>query len=731
MSELIQTFSRQIADELQVRPGQVKAVADLLDEGNTIPFIARYRKEMTGELDENVVRTIQERLQSLRNLAARKEEVHRLIAEQEKMTPELATAIEAAKTLTELDDIYRPYRPKRKTRAGVAKEKGLEPLALWLTDKPTGDVLQEAAKYIDAEKGVVSAEEALAGALDIFAEWVADDAKTRQYVRDLTMKKGTIKSTATGKGDQERDVYGMYAEYEEPVSKVVPHRVLAMNRGEKEEALKIAIVAPVGEILQGLERQHLSRKPTVAHEHLRAALEDGYKRLIEPSIEREVRAALTEKAEEQAIHVFAQNLKQLLLQPPVKGKTVLAIDPAFRTGCKVAVLDETGRVLDIAVTYPTAPRHDVQGAKRILQGLVDKHGVDVITIGNGTASRETEQFVAEFIGEQSRELVYLIVNEAGASVYSASKLAGEEFPNLDVAERSAVSIGRRLQDPLAELVKIDPKSIGVGQYQHDVSQKKLEEQLTAVVESAVNSVGVDLNTASPSLLAYISGLSATVAKNVVKYREETGKFTSRAQLGKVPRLGPKTYQQAVGFLRIADAEQPFDNTPIHPESYPAAKKLLASMGFKVEDIVKASRREEFRQSLSALNLEQQAADLDIGVPTLKDIVEALQKPGRDPRDELDPPLFRTDVLKIEDLEPGMRLKGTVRNVVDFGAFVDIGVKQDGLVHISELADRFVRNPMEVVSVGDVVEVKVLSVDVKKNRIALTRRNLSEEPATVL
>jgi len=721
--EMTQRFARQIASELGLRGGQIEAAANLLDEGNTIPFIARYRKEMTGELDENQLRTIQERLQGLRNVETRRAEVHRLIDEQGKMTPELAAGIAAAKSLTELDDLYRPYRPKRKTRASVAREKGLEPLKDWLLTSPTGDVLGEAARYVSEEKGVATAEEALAGALDIFAEAVSDDAATRQKVRDLTQKKGAIKSQTTGKLDVEEDTYSVYADYEEPLAKVPPHRILAMNRGEREEALKVAILAPTGEILQTLERMHLPKKQSAATEHLRAAIEDGYKRLIEPSIEREVRAILTEKAEEQAITVFAQNLKHLLLQPPIKGKTVLAIDPAYRTGCKVAVLDDTGKVLDIAVTYPTPPLNKTIEAKKILNGLIDKHGVELLVIGNGTASRETELFVAELISEAKRTLHYLIVNEAGASVYSASKLAGEEFPRLDVAERSAISIGRRVQDPLAELVKIDPKSIGVGQYQHDVSQKRLEEQLGAVVESAVNSVGVDLNTASPSLLAYISGLSATVAKNVVQYREEIGRFTSRKQLSKVPRLGPKTWTQAVGFLRIPEASNPLDNTPIHPESYAAAEQLLEQLGLHVRDVVDPRRRDDVQAKLDALDVAAMATTLGVGVPTLRDIVEALQKPGRDPRDELPKPLLRQDVLKMEDLAAGMVLKGTVRNVVDFGAFVDIGVKQDGLVHVSELANRFVRNPHDVVAVGDVVDVKVLGIDLKKGRISLTCRDI--------
>ena len=732
MTESKHNFSKEIAGALALRPGQVEAAVALLDEGNTIPFIARYRKEMTGELDENQLREVQERLTALRNLAARKEEVHRLIDEQQKMTPELAAAIAGAKTLTELDDLYRPYRPKRKTRASVAREKGLEPLKDWLLDQPSGDVLAEAERYVSEEKGVATAEEALQGALDIFAEEVSDDAETRKKVRDLTQKKGAVKSAATGKADEETDVYAIYADYEEPLAKVPPHRILAMNRGEREDALRVTIVAPVGEIQQLLERMHLPKKTTVATEHLRAALEDGYKRLIAPSIEREVRAMLTEVAEEQAIKVFAKNLKQLLLQPPIKGRTVLAVDPAYRTGCKVAVIDETGKVLDITVTYPTPPLSKTVEAKRIINGLIDRHGVNLIVIGNGTASRETELFIAELIGERGEDdLSYLIVSEAGASVYSASKLAGEEFPTLDVAERSAISIGRRVQDPLAELVKIDPKSVGVGQYQHDVSQKRLEEQLTAVVESAVNSVGVDLNTASPSLLSYVSGLSAAVAKNVVAYREEVGKFTSRKQLSKVPRLGPKTYQQAVGFLRIPEADFALDNTPIHPESYDAAEKLLAKLEFRVKDVTDPKKRETVQAKLAGLDVEAMAGELGVGVPTLRDIIEALQKPGRDPRDELPPPLLRRDVLKMEDLEQGMVLKGTVRNVVDFGAFVDIGVKQDGLVHISEIADRFVKNAMDVLAVGDVIDVKVLGVDLKKGRISLSRRGVPAQEAVEL
>ncbi|MFC4766873.1 Tex family protein [Effusibacillus consociatus] len=726
-------FAQVIGGELQLRRGQVEKTIALLDEGNTIPFIARYRKEMTGELDENQLRAIQERLTALRNLHSRREEVFRLIDEQEKMTPELEAAIQQAKNLTELEDIYRPYRPKRKTRASVAREKGLEPLALWLTQDGRGDVLEQAAQYISEEKGVSSAEEALQGALDIFAEEVADDAENRKRVRELTLKQGAIVSKAAAPSVE--SVYEAYYEYEEPLGKVPPHRILAMNRGEREEILKISIKAPVDDILSLLQKRALPKKDdrpdaavsqTEATPYLIEAIQDAYKRLIAPAVEREVRAILTEKAEEQAIVVFSGNLRQLLLQPPVRGKVVMGVDPAYRTGCKVAVVDETGKVLDIAVTYPTPPQNKVEEAKKILTALITKHAVNVIAIGNGTASRETEQFIADLIKELPQEIVYVIVSEAGASVYSASKLAGEEFPNLDVAERSAISIARRLQDPLAELVKIDPKSVGVGQYQHDVSQKRLEEQLAYVVESAVNSVGVDLNTASPSLLSYVSGLSSTVAKGIVTFREKNGKFKTRKQLSDVPRLGPKTFEQAAGFLRIPNGGYSLDNTPIHPESYKAAESLLQKLGFTVDAVNDPHQRESLKQALQNVDVNSTAEQLGVGVPTLRDIMEALRKPGRDPREELEPPVFRTDVLKIEDLAEGMILKGTVRNVVDFGAFVDIGLKNDGLVHISELSGRYVRHPMDVVSVGDIVDVRVKSVDVNKGRVGLSMKGIQQK-----
>ncbi|GIM46298.1 RNA-binding transcriptional accessory protein [Collibacillus ludicampi] len=717
-------YALEIAKALHLRKEQVAAAIRLFDEGNTIPFIARYRKEMTGELDEQQLREIDEKLTSLRNLQTRKEDVYRLIDEQGKMTEELAVQIVKAATLTEVEDIYRPYRPKRKTRASIAREKGLEPLKEWLVRDGQGDVLVQAGQYISEERGVFTAEEALQGALDIFAEEVSDDMEARKIVRELTFRKGILTSTAIN--PEVESVYEQYYKYEEPVSKIPPHRILAINRGEREEILRVSIEAPVEEILTRLQQLHLPERTTDATPHLQQAIIDAYKRLIAPSVEREVRAELTDKADEQAIRVFALNLKQLLLQPPVRGKVVMGIDPAYRTGCKLAVVDETGKLLDIAVTYPTPPQNKVDEAKRILTSLIEKHGVEIIAIGNGTASRETELFVAELLKEIPRQLVYIIVSEAGASVYSASPLAREEFPDLDVAERSAISIARRLQDPLAELVKIDPKAVGVGQYQHDVSQKRLEEQLAAVVESAVNSVGVDVNTASASLLSYVSGLSSQVAKNIVAYREENGKFRRRKELNKVPRLGPKTYQQCIGFLRIPDAEHPFDNTPIHPESYEAAEQFLETLGYRPEDILNPAVRKEIEEKFKGVDAAQMSASLGIGVPTLRDIMESLLRPGRDPREELPPPVFRTDVLKIEDLEIGMVLRGTVRNIVDFGVFVDIGLKNDGLVHISQLADRFVRNPMDVVSVGDVVNVRVISVDVKKGRVGLSMRDLPEQ-----
>lgn len=707
---------RQIAAELNIGVGQVRTVAGLLDDGNTIPFIARYRKEMTGELDENQLRAIDERRAYLKGLEDRKGEVIRLIEEQGKLTPELQAAIEKAVKLQEVEDLYRPYRQKRKTRASVAKERGLEPLSQWLMSQPRqGDMPAEAAKYINAELGVNSAEDAVQGACDIIAENVADEADIRKWVRRFTWEQGVLHSKA--KDAEAESVYEMYYQYSEPVKRLPPHRVLAINRGEREEVLGVSIDVQTDRIHAELSRRYV-RGASIVQQTLSVTLEDAYKRLIAPSIERELRGELTEKAEEHAIGIFSENLRNLLLQPPVKGRVVLGVDPAYRTGCKLAVVDETGKLLEVAVSYPTPPHNKKAEAEALFRRLITQYGVQLIVVGNGTASRETEQFVVGVIHAMpERKLQYLIVNEAGASVYSASKLAQEEFPDLDVAERSAVSIARRLQDPLAELVKIEPKAIGVGQYQHDVTQKRLDESLSGVVESAVNHVGVDVNTASPSLLSYVSGINATLAKNIVKQRDEIGKFTTRAQLQKVPRLGAKTFEQCVGFLRITDGANPLDRTPIHPESYDVVGKLFKALGLNVADI----GSEAVNEKLRSLDPGELSATLGVGVPTLRDIVDSLMRPGRDPRDELPPPIFHTDVLDIEDLKAGMELKGTVRNVVDFGAFVDIGIKNDGLVHVSQLSNKFVKHPTEVVAVGDTVTVWVIGVDQKKGRVSLTMR----------
>lgn len=710
----------QIASELGLKPGQVRTVAGLFDEGNTIPFIARYRKEMTGELDENQLRAIEERRGYLKQLEDRKGEVIRLIEEQGKLTSELEEAIRKSVKLQEVEDLYRPYRQKRKTRASVAKEKGLEPLADWLRSQPRqGNALAEAARYISEEKGIATAEEALQGAMDIVAETIADDADIRKRVRRYTWDYGVLHSRA--KDEKAESVYEMYYQYSEPLKRLPPHRVLAMNRGEREEILNIGIELQTDRLMEELRRRIL-RGPSVTAEILEATLEDAYKRLIAPSIERELRGELTEKAEEHAIGIFSENLRNLLLQAPVKGAVVLGVDPAYRTGCKLAVVDETGKLLEVAVTYPTPPHNKKAEAEATFRRLIAQYGVTLIVVGNGTASRETEQFVVGVIkGLPERKLQYLIVNEAGASVYSASKLAQEEFPDLDVAERSAVSIARRLQDPLAELVKIEPKAIGVGQYQHDVTQKRLEESLGGVVESAVNHVGVDVNTASPSLLSYVSGINATLAKNIVKAREENGKFSDRKQLQKVPRLGAKTYEQCVGFLRITDGANPLDKTPIHPESYKVVDRLFKELKLKPDTIGTS----ELKDKLGSIGIAETAAKLEVGEPTLRDIVDSLLRPGRDPRDELPQPIFHTDVLDIEDLKPGMELQGTVRNVVDFGAFVDIGIKNDGLVHVSQLSNRFVKHPTEVVAVGDTVKVWVIGVDLKKGRVSLTMKGPNE------
>lgn len=709
-------YVKNIAREQSLTAKQVESVISLISEGNTVPFIARYRKEMTGALDEVQIRDIVERWQYIQNLKQRKEEVIRLIEEQGKLSDELRTNIEKAIKLQEVEDLYRPYKQKRRTKATVAKEKGLEPFALWMLEFPaTGSLDAKAEEFLSEEKGVDTKEEAVSGARDIIAEMISDDAESRKWIRAETFKAGSIESAVKNEELDEKNVYEMYYEYSEPVNKVVPHRILALNRGEKEDLLRVSIKPKSEAIISYLQRKWIKNRDSIAAAAVGEAIEDAYKRLIQPAIEREIRNELTEKGEEQAIHIFSENLRKLLLQPPLKGKIVLGVDPAFRTGCKLAVVDETGKVLSIGVIYPHTSASKNTDARKKLINILKDYKVEMVAIGNGTASRETELFVSDILKELDEEIFYLIVNEAGASVYSASDLAREEFPDFQVEERSAVSIARRLQDPLAELVKIDPKSVGVGQYQHDVSQKKLSESLTFVVETAVNQVGVNVNTASASLLQYVSGLSKTVANNIVKKREEEGKFTSRTQLKKIPRLGAKTYEQAIGFLRVIDGKEPLDRTGIHPESYGEVKKLLDSLGFKTSDL----GSEELRVALGKIDIEKTAGQIGIGKLTLKDIIDALVRPGRDPRDELPAPLLKKDVLKMEDLKAGMELQGTVRNVVDFGAFVDIGVKQDGLVHISKLSNRYVKHPLDIVSVGDVVTVWVDSVDQKKGRIALT------------
>lgn len=716
---------QQLAKELNIRERQVQSTVQLLDEGNTIPFIARYRKEATGELNDEVLRQLEERLTYLRNLEARKEEVIRIIGEQEKLTPELEGAIKKAVKLQEVEDLYRPYKPKRRTRASMAKEKGLEPLAAMIYSQNVAAELKIddiVAPFINADLGVNSLEEALQGAMDIVAEIFSDDAALRKYVREITFAEGVLETQAKKEG--EVSPYEMYYEYKEPVAKLPPHRILAINRGEREEFLAVKIAAPVDKLMEGLKGRVVINPKALFHSELITALDDAYKRLIAPSIEREIRAELTSRGEEQAIKVFAANLKNLLLQPPVKGQVVLGVDPGFRTGCKLAVVDETGKVLDLGVMYPHPPQKKWDDSKAMIKGLIEKHGVNIITIGNGTASRESEALIAEIIGEISQKVVYIIVSEAGASVYSASKLAAQEFPDLDVSMRSAISIARRLQDPLAELVKIEPKAVGVGQYQHDVAPKELDQALTGVVESAVNSVGVDLNTASPSLLQYVSGIKPAIAKSIVAFREAHGKFVLREQLKKVPRLGDATFVQCAGFLRISEGKNLLENTPVHPESYIVAEALLARIGFTPVDL-QTDKLNEIRSQLAGLDLPSLAAELGTGLPTLRDIVEALGKPGRDPRDELPKPLFHQEVTSIENLKPGMVLQGTVRNVVDFGAFVDIGVKHDGLVHISQLSNKFIKHPMEVVSVGDIVKVKVLSVDLQRERVSLTMKDLEK------
>lgn len=709
-------IAKVIAKELNIKTSQVEATIKLIDEGCTIPFIARYRKEMTGSLNDEVLRDLYERLTYLRNLSERKETVLASIAEQEKLTPELEKQIKEAMTLVAVEDLYRPYKQKRRTRAIIAKEKGLEGLAniiyLQMTDK---GMEQEAEAYISEEKGVESVEDAIAGALDIIAENISDDAQYRTYIRDITYKEGKIVTTA--KDPEEQSVYEMYYEFEEPVVKAAGYRILAINRGEKEKFLVVKIAAPEDKILAYLEKQIIVKDNPNTTSLLQQAIADSYKRLIAASVERDIRNELTEKAEDGAITVFGKNLTQLLMQPPVSGHVVLGWDPAFRTGCKLAVVDATGKVLDTVVVYPTEPQKKIAEAKKIVHGLIKKYGVTLISVGNGTASRESEQVISELLKEIPEKVQYVIVNEAGASVYSASKLATEEFPNFDVGQRSAASIARRLQDPLAELVKIDPKSIGVGQYQHDMNQKKLGEALTGVVEDCVNKVGVDLNTASASLLEYVSGISKVIAKNIVSYREEHGRFANRRELLQVAKLGPKAYEQCAGFMRITGGDNPLDATSVHPESYEAATKLLTRLGYSLSDI---SSQGLVGLSMLAKDRSQLSKELGVGALTLDDIIKELEKPARDPRDEMQKPILRTDVMDMEDLTEGMVLKGTVRNVIDFGAFVDIGVHQDGLVHISQITNqKFIKHPLEVVSVGDVVEVKVLSVDLKRKRIQLS------------
>ncbi len=710
--ELLQT----VAKEQNLSFKQVNNVISLLEEGNTLPFIARYRKEQTGALDEVQIRDVMERWQYIQNLEQRKDEVIRIIEEQGKLTVELKSQIEKSIKLQEVEDLYRPYKQKRRTKATVAKEKGLEPFAEWLVTFPVnGSIEEKASEFLSDELEVHSIEEVINGAKDIIAEWVSDDADSRKWIRSETTKSGLVEATVKDMEKDEKKVYEMYYEYSEPINKVVPHRTLALNRGEKEDVLRVAIKPNVERNMDYLTKKWIKNSNSFVVETVIEAVEDGYKRLIQPSIEREIRNELTEKAEERAIHIFSENLRNLLLQPPLKGKVVLGVDPAYRTGCKLAVVDETGKVLRIDVIYPHPPVSKKQEAEKKFKEIIETYEVEMVAVGNGTASRETEQFVVDMLKEQKREIYYLIVNEAGASVYSASDLAREEFPDFQVEERSAVSIARRLQDPLAELVKIDPKSVGVGQYQHDVSQKRLSESLTFVVETAVNQVGVNVNTASASLLQYVAGLSKTVATNIVKKREEEGKFVNRTQLKKIPRLGAKTYEQAIGFLRVIDGKEPLDRTGIHPENYQAVKNLLSKLGFTSADL----GSEALKTTLSAVDIKAIAAELEIGELTLKDILDALVRPERDPRDELHAPLLKKDVLKLEDLKAGMELQGTVRNVVDFGAFVDIGVKQDGLVHISKLSNRFVKHPLDIVSVGDVVTVWVDSVDQQKGRVALT------------
>ena len=715
-------INQKLTEELEVKRWQVDAAVKLIDEGNTIPFISRYRKEVTGSLNDEQLRKLHERLVYLRNLEEKKEQVLSSIEEQGKLTEELRSQILAAETLVVVEDLYRPYRPKRRTRATIAKEKGLEPLAAVITLQQLKRPLrEEAEQYLSEEKGVTSVEDAISGAKDIIAEAISDEADYRSWIRKITMKKGKLISTA--KDPEAESVYEMYYEFEEPLSKLAGHRILALNRGEKEKILTVKIEAPEDEILGYLEKQTIHGKNGATEQALKEAVEDSYKRLIGPAIEREIRSDLTEKAEDGAIEVFGKNLHQLLMQPPITGQVVLGWDPAFRTGCKLAVVDPTGKVLGTTVIYPTAPTTPakIKASKDLLKKIIPKYHITLISLGNGTASRESEQFIVELLKEIPEKVQYVIVNEAGASVYSASKLASEEFPKFDVGQRSAASIARRLQDPLAELVKIEPQSIGVGQYQHDMNQKKLGESLSGVVEDCVNKVGVDLNTASAPLLSYISGISGAIAKNIVAYREENGKFQDRKELLKVAKLGPKAFEQCAGFMRIQGGKNPLDATGVHPESYGATEKLLERQGFTLEDVAGGNLS---GLSKTVKDYKKLSQELEIGEITLRDIVKELEKPARDPRDEMPKPILRTDVLDMKDLKEGMILKGTVRNVIDFGVFVDIGVHQDGLVHISQITDKYIKHPLDAVSVGDIVDVKVMSVDLKKKRIQLTMRGIS-------
>ena len=710
---------KKIADELNIRESQVEATVKLIDDGNTIPFIARYRKEVTGNLSDEILRDLGERLTYLRNLEKRKEEIVRLIDEQGKLTDELTTKIASTMVLSELEDIYRPYKPKKRTKATIAKEKGLEPLAnIIYLQAEKRNIFEVAKEFINEEKGVKSEEDAIQGALEIIAENIADNADYRKKIKSFCFREAVITSK---NAKEEKSPYEMYYDYKEPILKIPSHRILAINRGEKEEFLKVKIEKPDDKILDYLKKQIIKDYKSQFNELLTNAIEDSYKRLIEPSIEREIRNDLTERSEEKAIKVFGKNAKQLLLQPPIKGMTVMGFDPAYRTGCKIAVIDQTGKLLATTTVYPTEPQNDVDGAKKELKALINKFNINMIAIGNGTASRESEAFVSQLIKEVDKELYYAIVSEAGASVYSASKLATEEYPDINVSLRGAISIARRLQDPLSELVKIDPKAIGVGQYQHDVNQKKLSESLTGVVEDAVNSVGVDINTATPSLLSYVSGINGTIAKNIVKYRDENGEIKQRKDLLKVPKLGQAAFKQCAGFIRVFDGKNPLEVTAVHPESYEVAEKLLTSLGYSVDNLKDKSKLEEIKNALEKVDITKKAEELNVGSLTLKDIIEELSKPGRDPREELPKPILRSDVLKFDDLQEGMELTGTVRNVIDFGAFVDIGVKHDGLVHISEMADRYIKNPSEVVSVGDIVKVKVLSIDREKQKVSLTMK----------